>query len=287
MNTAGHQSDVSGHHAAGAPFLAHHDRSHGHQLVAGKLGMWLFLMTEILFFGGLFCAYAVYRGNHPEIFQLGAALLDKNLGAINTCVLLLSSLTMAWAVRAAQLGQSRRLAALLVATLLCAFAFLGIKYVEYKHKWEDGLLWASRFRPEAIRHTPDDETEHAPNAGVKGQLGADRAVSPAGRAATNTRADVPGAATSGGLPGTENLGPAEKQLLAERVGLFFSIYFAMTGLHALHVIGGIGAIGWLLRRAVRGHFGPEYYGPVDYVGLYWHLVDMIWIYLFPLLYLIH
>lgn len=244
-------------------FLAHHFESMSQQFAAGKLGMWIFLVTEILFFGGLFCAYAVYRANHPEIFVYAHHFLDKNLGALNTAILIFSSFTMAWAVRAAQLDRQYTLRLCLAITLLCAMGFLGVKYVEYRQKWEHGLLWAGMYHP---RHD-----------GASGEgKGADPGVSAHG-------------AGSGQAPGGEkkeehaSAYPGEPRL----AGVFFSIYFCMTGLHALHVIGGMIVIAWLLVRAFQGVFGPQYFGPVDYVGLYWHLVDMIWIFLFPLLYLIH
>jgi len=210
---------------------AHHFDSADQQFAAAKLGMWLFLATEILFFGGLFVAYAVFRALHPEIFTNASDLLDTRLGAINTIILLFSSLTMAWGVRCAQLGQQRGLILCLIITLLGAVAFLGIKSIEYSHKWHEGHLWVSQY------HQKDHGAE---------------------------------------MSSTK----------ISREGTFFSIYFAMTGLHALHIIIGIGAIGWLLQRAWQGAFGPQYFTPVDLVGLYWHLVDLIWIFLFPLLYLI-
>ena len=225
--------------------LAHHFATPRQQVAAGKLGMWLFLVTEVLLFSGLFCAYAVYRTLHPEVFIYAHQFLDKSLGAINTCVLLFSSLTMAWAVHCAQRGQRGRLVLLLAATLLCGCGFLGIKYVEYRQKWEHGLLWARYYHPNAEL----DHAGHAPPAHV-----------PAAAVDAQTRRDA---------------------------GVFFSIYFCMTGLHGVHVIAGMGAIAWVLRRALRGEFSPAYCAPVDLVGLYWHLVDLIWIYLFPLLYLIH
>ncbi|NUQ61618.1 MAG: cytochrome c oxidase subunit 3 family protein [Pirellulales bacterium] len=231
------------------PFLAHHYQSYKQQFEAGKLGMWIFLLTEILLFGGLFCAYAVYRANHPEIFIYAHHFLDKNLGAINTAVLIFSSFTMAWGVRCAQLNQRKLLMVMLSLTLLCACGFLGIKYVEYKHKWEDGLLWAGKYHP----------VEHAEPA--------DHAARPPGRPEAQSALQRPE-------------GP-------RYAGIFFSIYFMMTGLHGLHVLAGMAAIAWILVRAANGHFNSHYFGPVDYVGLYWHLVDLIWIYLFPLLYLIH
>ncbi len=222
----------------GRPRVAHHFATAQQQFDAGKLGIWIFLVTEILFFGGLFCAYAVYRAIHPEIFAYAHQYLDKNLGALNTAVLIFRSLMMAWAVRCAQLNQRRALCAYLGITLACATVFMGVKYVEYSQKWRHGLLWAGWFRPAEASDSPG----HA--------------------------------------------GEGSRQPPPRDTGIFFSIYFLMTGLHALHVLGGMGVIGWLLAGAVRGRYGSGYFAPVDFVALYWHLVDMIWIFLFPLLYLI-
>ncbi|MGQ9913291.1 MAG: cytochrome c oxidase subunit 3 family protein [Thermogutta sp.] len=254
-------------HHAHPEYVAHHFDSAEQQFDAGKLGVWVFLLTEILFFSGLFCAYAVYRGNHPEVFVYAHHFLDKNLGALNTAVLIFSSLTMALAVRAAQLEQRRALMAFLIVTLLCAFVFLGVKYVEYRQKWEHGLLWAGKY------HAAAHETNHGSEA-----ASADPSTAVETRAAGKATSAVPAE-----LPPSEHTSEEAPRL----VGVFFSIYFAMTGLHALHVIGGIGAITWILVRAARGDFNRFYFGPVDYVGLYWHLVDLVWIFLFPLLYLIH
>jgi len=222
------------HEGAGHdPHLAHHFDSPEQQFDSGKLGMWVFLAQEVLFFGGLFCAYAVYRANHPEIFEYAHRFLDTRLGAINTGVLIFSSLTMALAVRSAQLERRRALVANLLVTLACAAVFLAIKYVEYSHKIHEGLLWGAHFNPSA------------------------HAIEAAG------------------------VGPAPAN-----AHVFFAIYFFMTGVHALHIVAGMIVIAWVLRRAWKGHFTSRYFGPVDNVGLYWHLVDLIWIYLFPLLYLI-
>ncbi len=136
------------HHDDGHdPNLAHHFESIDQQRQSAKLGMWVFLATEILFFGGLFVAYTVYRGNHPEVFVFGAHFLDTALGALNTVVLIFSSFTIAWAVRAAQLKQIKLLKWLIIATMVCAFVFLGVKYVEYSAKWKHGLLWAGAYDP--------------------------------------------------------------------------------------------------------------------------------------------
>lgn len=293
------------------PHLAHHFETKQQQFEAAKIGMWLFLATEILFFGGLFCAYAVYRANHPEIFLYGHQFLDKYMGGINTVVLLISSFTMAWGVRAAQIGNKKQLVTLLAITILCAFGFLGIKYVEYKSKWEHGLLWARSYNPQheaATGHgsAADSGTARAHAASTSGAATADTAaarVDSAALAASSASATASATASAAGaertaLP-TPRRGPPGLAAVVmdnahhgersepENAQIFFSIYFAMTGLHGIHVLVGIGLLLWLLVRASRGEFGPGYYTPVDLVGLYWHLVDLIWIYLFPLLYLIH
>ncbi len=241
-----------GHHD---PSLAHHFEDHEHQFDTGKVGIWLFLAQELLFFGGLFCAYAIYRGLHPEIFVEGHKFLDVKMGAINTCVLIFSSLTAAWSVRCAQLNNTKGVIMTVLVTIACAFGFLGIKYVEYSHKIHEGVLWGQYFEP--TKHVL--EVSHVDQALVP---------RPTGDAAADTVA----------------ITDAKKRV---NLHTFFSIYFVMTGLHGIHVIAGIIVYFWILRRAIRGEFNSEYYGPVDFAALYWHLVDLVWIYLFPLLYLIH
>ena len=249
------------------PHLQHHFDTPEQQFDAGKLGIWLFLATEILLFGGLFCAYAIYRANHPEIFVYAHQFLDKILGGTNTVVLLCSSLTMAWAVRASQLGQRKLLIVLLSLTLLGGFAFMGIKAVEYEQKWKHGLLPGTHF-------APHQEAEAAAKAAPAAAPVATFKPSAAGPAGT-VRHDAAEAASEPG----HGKRPSNTQI-------FFGIYFLMTGLHGLHVLVGMGAIAWILVRSIKGDFGPEYFTPVDFVGLYWHLVDLIWIFLFPLLYLV-
>jgi cytochrome c oxidase subunit III len=256
----GAHSNDDGHASA---HMAHHFDTPKQQYDSAKLGMWIFLMTEVLFFGGLFCAYAVFRANHPEIFVDGHRFLDKPLGAANTVVLIFSSLTMALAVRAAQLGRRRALVALLGITLLCGLAFLAVKGVEYKHKWDHQMVpgqariayWFSRERDSEPRKQfrPDESY-------VREHLAAE---------------------------GFEKLSQADFEKRVEHLGTFMGVYFSLTALHALHVIAGLGVIFWILVGAMRGRFSSQYFTPVDLVGLYWHLVDMIWIFLFPLLYLIH
>jgi cytochrome c oxidase subunit 3 len=306
-------------------YLQHHFETPTQQFEAGKLGIWLFLATEILLFGGLFVAYAVYRANHPEIFLYAHQYLDKVLGGTNTVVLLCSSLTMAWAVRAAQLGQRKLLMLLLSLTLLGGFGFMGIKAVEYKAKWEHGLLPGPRFAPHDDAHPA---AAHAPDPATHPQAGGQQPVEPAaapGQTGTHPPAPAPGpgqaAPTKPAPPGGAAATAAPRALVVEtskitpsaagpagtvrteegaaavaaqahlrprpsNVQIFFGIYFLMTGLHGIHVLIGMGAIAWILVRSARGDFSPEYFTPVDFVGLYWHLVDLIWIFLFPLLYLI-
>jgi len=268
------------------PFLAHQFDTPEQQFRAGKLGMWLFLATEILMFGGLFCAYAVHRHNHPEVFVRAAEFLNWKLGALNTVVLICSSLTMAWAVHCAHCGQQRRLAVMLGLTLFLALGFLGVKAIEYHDKWRHHLLPGTHFKPE-LEHAADEKTA-APAAQPK----AGGEAEPKAGAATQPE-QKPGP-WSGPEPGRapEGLAAFAPQYaqrpakLPSYTHIFFGIYFMMTGLHGLHVLAGMAVITWILLRARRGEFSGAYYAPVDLVGLYWHFVDIVWIYLFPLLYLV-
>jgi cytochrome c oxidase subunit 3 len=399
--------------------LAHHFQTLPQQYHASKLGMWLFLATEVLLFAGLFCLYAVYRRNHPELFTYGHRYLDTGWGAINTVVLLLSSLTMAMAVWAAQNNQRRDLVLFLALTLLGGVDFLGIKLIEYSHKFHDNLVWG-----EAFYRDPEGAAGGAPAAtgppstappalevkagdlakgrdlfrntcaachglrgeGIPGQgkdmrgsefigklddagllafmqrgrmpneksnttgrmmpprggnslltdgdlldiiayvreiqqqaPGATGVGAPSG---PNTSSRIQGASSAQALAaeteifidksiiaptaiGPPGLRPGWNQAVKERahsdpppnprhdpqrppnLHVFFGLYFCMTGLHGLHVVAGLAVIAWLLIRSLRGHFSSAYFTPVDLGGLYWHLVDLIWIFLFPLLYLIH
>jgi cytochrome c oxidase subunit 3 len=227
--------------------VAHHFDDAEQQFDAAALGMWLFLATEIMFFGGLFLGYAVYRNRYPGEFALGSHQLDVWLGTVNTGVLLASSLTMALAVRATQTSDSRGTAWLLGLTIALGSVFLGIKAYEYNHKFREGLVPGQMFT---------FPPEHA----------------------TSEHAEPP-AASPGRITGEapHGFGPVE---------IFFSFYFAMTGLHALHMIIGIILLGVLLAAARRGAFSAAYYTPVEMTGLYWHFVDIVWVFLFPLLYLI-
>lgn len=327
-NGAAHDNAGHGHdHGHGhGRFIAHHFTGPRQQYDSAKLGIWLFLVTEILFFSGLFVAYTIYRYHHPEVFEAASKFLDTRLGALNTIVLLFSSLTMAWAVRAAQLEQRALTTRMILVTIFCATVFLGVKAVEYSHKWGMGIFVAYFFRYEDGHHTDNNYLtllSIGPGiavvlmlglaamgfgtgkplsgkfwgamalgvmgyfAGVGAGLGyeavfAEEAGSHESHAAADDHADHEEEHAEPAVSDTPSVASDEMKNL----GLFFSIYYFMTGLHAVHIIAGVMALGWIMYRSIHEHFRADYFGPVDYVGLYWHLVDLIWIYLFPLLYLI-
>ena len=235
------QAHPRAHH--GPAFLQHHFETPGQQFGAAKLGMWLFLAQEVLFFSGLFVFYGVYRSWYPEAFSLGSHLLDWRGGALNTGVLLTSSFTAAMAVRSAQVGNQARSSMFLMGTILCALGFMVVKYIEYSHKFHVGFVPGDNFL-------------------------------------------AVGASSEGMAEITEVARSLGMQSVPYQLRNFFGVYFIMTGLHGLHVLVGIGVFTWLWVKNARGAFSPEYYTPIDLAALYWHLVDLIWIYLFPLLYLI-
>jgi len=441
MSDAQHHDD-HGHH--GPEFLAHHFDEPEQQFEAGKLGMWLFLVTEVMMFGGLFCAYALYRANHPDIFAYAHGFLDWQMGGINTAILLASSFTMALGVRAAQLGQQKFLILMLVLTLAGGFGFLVIKYFEYTSKFAENIWPGTRNlyytvegdlnsntleiegqdeKPRITREAQLDEiavveakklmhhgylphpvaatydlydkrgvfkelAKYDEKKGYEGkksyehhilhmfaEAGIDDAVtkmasheghgdsqakdapkpkesedhakpkdaeshgdgpayvtdpaidttaiaslvpvSSVSAGASNIKPPASGAtglvdsqahalalAGDHGGHGGDHAAPPlgmpdlshakyyipyefQPKSVQDRIHLFFQIYFMATGLHALHVIIGMGCITWVLGKALTGAFTTQYNVPVDIVGLYWHIVDLIWIFLFPLLYLIH
>ncbi len=204
----------------------HHWRNQDDEFDGAKIGIWLFLATEILLFSGLFCAYAVFRMLYPESIAAGSQYLDWRFGFVNTVVLLISSFTMAMAIRDVQLNKQGWATVNLVVTLLCATGFLAIKFVfEYIPKWSEGKRLGNLF------NYPYATTDH------------------------------------------------------EHV--WWSIYYMSTGIHATHVLIGMGLITWLIYRQRKGAYGPTHYTMMEGVGLYWHFVDLVWIFLFPLLYLVH
>jgi len=293
------------------PHLAHHFDTMEQQYRSNKTGMWVFLATEILMFGGLFCAYSVYRHNHPEVFAFAHEALDRKWGAINTIVLITSSLTMAWAVRAAQMNQRKLLSFLLALTILGGAGFMVIKSVEYKTKWEHHLfpgrlnVYNKEYKGEAKPYADllalkngdeeaamgGDEVHEAPTAAAIAVPPEYVDPNAGGPDAAKIRANfavVPGLSDKANEHLEEHLTLSSlNDLDRSRINAFFSVYFLMTGLHGIHVLIGMGLITWLFFRSLRNEFSSKYFAPVDLVGLYWHIVDVIWIFLFPLLYLIH
>jgi len=223
-----------GHHHS---LVAHQFDDAVQQKEASTIGMWVFLITEIMFFGGLILAYMIYRNEYPTAYDFASRQLDEVVGLINTCVLLVSSLTMALAVYSAQLGKRKALITYIIITMVLGTVFLVVKGFEYKSKVEHHLVPGPSF------HLDPEHLVVPPHINV---------------------AEVD--------PGN--------------VELFFSLYFSMTGLHAFHMIIGLGIMTWLLMKAIKGRFSPEYYNPVEVSGLYWHFIDIVWIFLYPLLYLI-
>jgi cytochrome c oxidase subunit 3 len=207
------------------PELLHHFEQPEQQFESATLGMWTFLVTEIMFFGGLFAAYTIYRAMYPDAFASTSEYMQVILGGVNTAVLICSSLTMVLAVRSGQLGQRNAVILYLVATMFLGAVFLGVKAYEYHHKWVEHLVPGFNWHYE--------HAQYARNAEI----------------------------------------------------LFF-LYFLMTGMHAVHMIVGEGLLLALVVMAIRRRFSTHYYTPIEVVGLYWHFVDIVWIFLFPLLYLI-
>lgn len=265
---------------------AHHFYDKEQQASSAKLGMWLFLVTEVLLFSGLFVAYTVVKSLHPEMWRVASAQLDWVMGSVNTLVLITSSWTVALAVRAAQTNQkgekNSQIVGLLAFTILCALGFLVVKYFEYSHKIHDGLLWGKSYfnHPEAINHLKEgikqtfsmDVTALSNPDFLKALQAHSAASSHEGQHLIHHYAST--------------VTYADSLMTVEQGHLFFGIYFLLTGLHGIHVVIGMSILGWVLVLAQKGKFYKDYYTPVELGGLYWHLVDLIWIYLFPLLYLV-
>ena len=240
-------TEVHGHddHHVSLPQHRHHFETQEQQREAGSFGMWLFLLTEIMFFGGMFFAYLLYRNWYYDAFVTSSNQLSVPLGAVNTVILISSGFFMALAVWAAEVKKKKELVWCLILTTIFGFAFLGVKTVEYKEKWE--------------KH-------HIPGA----SFDVHEFINPAIDAKTGKAEQRP-------------LAPD----MAQKTQVFFFLYFAMTGMHALHMIIGLGLLGWLIYRAQRGDFTDGYVAPIENFGLYWHFVDIVWLFLFPLLYLIN
>jgi cytochrome c oxidase subunit III len=208
--------------------LRHHFENEEQQKEASSLGMWVFLLTEIMFFGGMFMAYLAYRQLYPESFAAASSKLNVTLGAMNTLVLICSSLTMAMGVHSAALGKQKLLVIFLILTLCLGCVFLGIKAIEYTDKFVHHEVPGINFHPE----------------------------------------DWP------------------KQVDMSHASLYFALYFGLTGLHASHMVVGVCILLFLIYKANKRAYTAEWHTPVEMFGLYWHFVDIVWIFLFPLLYLI-
>jgi cytochrome c oxidase subunit 3 len=223
-----------------SPYLRHHFANLEQQRETSTFGMWLFLLTEIMFFGGLFCAYLIYRNWYYPAFVAGSHQLSIGLGATNTAVLICSSFTMAMAVYSSEMRWRKALVGWLLATIVLGSVFLGIKAVEYHEKWEKHHVPGLNFSAAGFMHEDPNYPEDKP------------------------------------LP----------RDMAEKTQVYFSLYFAMTGMHALHMIIGVSILIILVIRAWGGAYTQGHMTTVENFGLYWHFVDIVWIFLFPLLYLI-
>ena len=248
--------------------FAHHYVNRAQQDEAYIVGMWTFLVTEIMFFGALFAAYVIYRVQMPEIFdEVSRDHLDVKLGFYNTLILLTSSLFMALGVRAAQLKSKKGQLFWIGLTLLCAFGFLGIKYKEYSHKIELNLVPGAHFVYEGAHagnaHNP---SEAELLAASKPSYGPDRVKATTGIAVKRR--------------------PGDDVKKAEKAQIFLGLYFIMTGLHGIHVIIGIFLLGILWFMIKYNHPLAKDFMPIEMSGLYWHFVDIVWIFLYPLMYLI-
>ena len=237
---AAHGHGPEGHHH---PSLQHQFDTLEQQKESSTLGMWLFLVTEVMFFGGLFTAYVIYRRWYPEAFLLASNTLDVLWGGINTAVLICSSLTMALAIWAAQINWRKGIVLFLILTIVLGGVFLGIKTVEYKDKFTHHHVPGPNFRF-AAEHGGAHEGGHL--------------------------AEI----------------AARDPQLERHTQIFFSLYFIMTGLHATHMVIGMIILGVLAWYAKKGTYDSSYYNPLEMTGLYWHFVDIVWIFLFPLLYLL-
>jgi cytochrome c oxidase subunit 3 len=239
------EHDAAEHAHVFVPQHRHHFETEEQQREAGSFGMWLFLLTEIMFFGGMFFAYLLFRNWYYDAFVAAANTLNVKLGAANTAILITSGFFMALGVWAAEVRKKQLLVWMLILTTVFGCAFLGVKYFEYKEKFELHHVPGASFDVSQFVNPPLDPVTH-------------KATRPP-------------------------LAPD----MAQHTQLFFFLYFAMTGMHALHMIIGIALLAWLIARSQRGEFSAGYVAPIENFGLYWHFVDIVWIFLFPLLYLIN
>lgn len=266
----------------------------GQQEESVSIGMWMFLVQEIMFFGGLFTAYLVFRSKYPMAFAAGSNHLDAFWGGLNTIVLIVSSLTMALTVYYAQKGNRTLQIVLIVLTMLFGSVFLGVKAIEYTGKYNDGLVPVAGLNKvvKADHNASHEATPAKPCWEVTHGAAAEHAyVNPKGEFQWHDCSLVKLAQDGKYLTTAEQIGyfsngQIDADKFRDKVRIFFWIYFVMTGLHALHMIVGLGLMTWLLWTAWKGYYNSDYYMPVEMSGLYWHFVDIVWIFLFPLLYLL-
>jgi len=294
-------AEVLDDHHYHPPGLQHQFEDMKQQSESVSLGMWMFLVQEIMFFGGLFTVYLVFRYRFPMAFAAGSNHLNAFWGGLNTLVLIVSSLTMALTVYYAQRGNRNMQVLMIILTMFFGSVFLGVKAIEYTDKYHDGLIpvagWNRTARAEAKESSLTTSTPAAGHAATPcwevghGEGHDAEYVNPRGDFLWKDCSLVKMAEEGGYLTDFEKVayysnGRIDSAKFASTVRSFYWIYFVMTGLHALHMIIGLGIMIWLLWKAWLGTFGPDYYNPVEMSGLYWHFVDIVWIFLFPLLYLL-
>jgi cytochrome c oxidase subunit III len=302
------QIETHGHSLGQHPALQHQFDNMSQQQESATIGMWMFLAQEIMFFGGAFTVYLVFRSKFPTAFAAGSNHLDMWWGLLNTIVLIVSSLTMALAVRAAQKSNRNQQVVFIILTMILGATFLMVKAIEYTDKYNHGLVPVSGLNRRAYpseNHSPTQHKEE-PKGETKSE-GHSAIDSPkfekvaTAEGGNEHQYENPNGVFQWNQDDTNLLshatnyekkiyykadGSFNKEAYAGKVQIFYLIYFAMTGLHALHMIIGLGIMSWLLWMAWRGAFTAEYYTPVEISGLYWHFVDIVWIFLFPLLYLL-
>lgn len=273
------------------PGLQHQFEDMAQQEASVSAAMWVFLVQEIMFFGGLFAAYLVMRSKYPLAFAAGSNHLDVVMGFTNTLVLIVSSLTMALTVYFAQVNNRTMQVVMIILTMLFGTVFLGVKVVEYTDKWTHGIVpveglnrivRAPASAPDAAVHDPSGHEYINPRGEFQWreyelveEMIAKQQAQPSGHFLTASE-----------KVGYFSNGELDQDKFRDKVRIFFWIYFVMTGLHAVHMIIGLGIMLWLLWTAFKGNYNAEYYSPVEASGLYWHFVDIVWIFLFPLFYLL-
>ena len=264
----------------------------GQQEESVSIGMWMFLVQEIMFFGGLFTAYLVFRSKYPMAFAAGSNHLDAFLGGLNTLVLIVSSLTMALTVYYAQKSNRNMQVILIILTMMFGATFLGVKAVEYTDKYNHGLVPVAGLNKKVKAEAGAEHAEGHEKPCYEVVHGEEHVyVNPRGEfqwtdCSLAKLAEDGKYLTAAEQVGYFSNGEIDADKFRDRVRIFFYIYFVMTGLHALHMIVGLGLMTWLGYKAFRKTYSAEYYMPVEMSGLYWHFVDIVWIFLFPLLYLL-